>query len=128
MFHSDEVNEEAILFANWAYGILHNAVIPYRHHIACSSLSWLLQLPYAVEILCSTAVDEEIVTECSATCIIYKDFESKLIRRSFTCQFHPELLSDLRVVGMRQPPSYKELKSDDGIRLFARLLYEGMQE
>ncbi len=54
--------------------------------------------------------------------------ESKLIRRSFTCQFHPELLSDLRVVGFREPPSYSELKKDDGARLFARLLYEGMQE
>lgn len=128
MFHSDEVNEEAVLFANWAYRLLHDAIIPYRHLLAGSSLSWLMQLPYAVEILCSTAVDEEIVTECSATCIIYKDFESKLIRRSFTCQFHPELFSDLRVIGLRQPPSYANLKRDDGTRLFTRLLYAGMQE
>lgn len=128
MFHSDEVNEEAILFANWAYRLLHDTIIPHRHILAGSRLSWLLQLPYAVEILCSTATYDEIVTECSATCILYKDFESKLIRRSFTCQFHPELLSDLRVVGVRQPPSYQQLKTDDGARLFARLLYEGMQE
>jgi GMP synthase-like glutamine amidotransferase len=128
MFHSDEVNEEAILLANWAYRLLHDAIIPYRHVLAGSSLSWLMQLPYAVEILCSTAVDEEIATECSATCINYKDFESKLIRRSFTCQFHPELFSDLRVIGIRQPPSYAKLKTDDGTRLFARLLYAGMQE
>jgi hypothetical protein len=128
MFHADEVNEEAILFANWAYRLLHEAIIPHRHILAGSRLSWLLRLPYAVEILCSTAIDDEIVTECSATCINYKDFESKLIRRSFTCQFHPELLSDLRVVGVRQPPSYQRLKTDDGVRLFARLLYAGMQE
>ena len=89
-----------------------------------------MQLPYAIEILCSTALEEtdEIVTECSATCINYKDFASKLIRRSFTCQFHPELLSDLRVIGNRQAASYQELKTDDGVRLFARLLYAGMQE
>ncbi len=37
-----------------------------------------------------------IFFECSCTCINYKDFETKKIRRSFTCQFHPELLSDLR--------------------------------
>ncbi|MDJ0732779.1 MAG: hypothetical protein QNJ47_01630 [Nostocaceae cyanobacterium] len=128
MFHSDEVNEEAILFANWAYRLIHDALIPYRHIVANSPLSWLIKLPDAIEILCSTAENGEVVTECSATCINYKDFESKEVRRSFTCQFHPELLSDLRVVGLRQPPSYGELKVDDGARLFARLLYAGMQE
>ena len=30
--------------------------------------------------------------------------------------------------GDRQAPSYQELKTDDGARLFARLLYAGMQE
>jgi hypothetical protein len=82
MFHSDEVNEEAILFANWAYRSIHDAIVPYRHIIAGSDLSWLIQLPDSVEILCSTAADGEIVTECSATCINYKDFETKKIRRS----------------------------------------------
>lgn len=128
MFHSDEVNEEAILFANWAYRLLHNALIPCRHIVANSHLSWLIKLPDAVEILCSTATDGKVVTECSATCINYRDFETKEVRRSFTCQFHPELLSDLRAIGVRQPPSYQELKRDDGARLFARLLYAGMQE
>lgn len=128
MFHSDEVNEEAILFANWAYCLLRNAIVPQRAVVAGSQLGWLLQLPDAIEILCSTKIGAEIVTECSATCIIYRDFESKQVRRSFTCQFHPELLSDLRAIGMAEPPSYERLKTDDGARLFARLLYEGMQE
>jgi hypothetical protein len=128
MFHSDEVNEEAILFANWAYRTIHDAIVPYRHIIAGSPLSWLIQLPDSVEILCSTAIDDEIVTECSATCINYKDFETKKIRRSFTCQFHPELLSDLRAIGNSKAPSYSTLKNDDGVRLFVRLLYAGMQE
>jgi hypothetical protein len=129
MFHSDEVNEEAILLANWAYRSIHDAIVPYRHIIAGSSLSWLIQLPDAIEILCSTAEEDgEIVTECSATCINYKDFETKKIRRSFTCQFHPELLSDLRAIGNNEAPSYSTLKNDDGVRLFVRLLYAGMQE
>lgn len=129
MFHSDEVNEEAVLFANWAYRMIHDTIVPYRHIIAGSSLSWLIQLPDAVEILCSTAEENgEIVTECSATCINYKDFETKKIRRSFTCQFHPELLSDLRAIGNSEAPSYSTLKNDDGVRLFVRLLYAGMQE
>ncbi|MEG4344100.1 hypothetical protein QUB70_12530 [Microcoleus sp. A003_D6] len=128
MFHSDEVNEEAILFANWSYRSIHDAIVPYRHIIAASALSWLIQLPDAIEILCSTAVDGALVTECSATCINYKDFETKKIRRSFTCQFHPELLSDLRAIGNCEAPSYSTLKNDDGVRLFVRLLYAGMQE
>lgn len=129
MFHSDEVNEEAVLFANWAYRMIHDAIVPYRHIIAGSCLSWLIQLPDAIEILCSTAEENgEIVTECSATCINYKDFETKKIRRSFTCQFHPELLSDLCAIGNGEAPSYSTLKNDDGVRLFVRLLYAGMQE
>ena len=128
MFHSDEVNEEAILFANWAYRLIHDSLIPSRHLVANSELSWLIQLPDAIEILASTEEAGAVVTECSATCITYTDFETKEVRRSFTSQFHPELLSDLRVVGMREPPSYTELKRDDGARLFARLLYAGMQE
>ncbi len=128
MFHGDEVNQEAILFANWAYHLLHNAIVPHRSIIAVRPLSWLLQLPYGVEILCSTAVDGHIVTECSATCISYKDFESKRVRRSFTVQFHPELLADLRDFGSRPAPSFADLKADDGIRLLVRLLYTGMQE
>ena len=128
MFHSDEVNEEAILFANWAYMALHNAIVPHRYTVAASPLSWLLQMPYAVEILASTEANGEILTECSCTCINYKDFETKKIRRSFTCQFHPELLCDLRDIGKRSAPSYAELKQSDGMRLLARLLYEGMQE
>jgi len=67
MFHSDEVNEEAILFANGAYRSIHDAIIPYRYAIAKSALSWLIQLPDAIEILCSTAADGAILTECSAT-------------------------------------------------------------
>lgn len=128
MFHSEEVNEEAILFANWAYMLLHNAIVPHREIVATSHLSWLLQLPYAVEILASTEAYGEILTECSCTCINYKDFETRVIRRSFTCQFHPELLDDLREIDKRSEPSYSELKQSDGIRLLARLLYEGMQE
>lgn len=129
MFHGDEVNQEAMLFANWALlHRLHNTIVPHRAIIAASPLSWLLQLPYGVEILCSTAVNDHIVTECSATCMSYKDFETKRIRRSFTVQFHPELLADLRSFGSRPAPSYAELKTDDGIRLLVRLLYTSIQE
>jgi hypothetical protein len=128
MFHSDEVNEEASLFANWAYKRLHDAIVPIRHELAVSPLSWLLCLPYAVEILSQTEVSENVLTEVGTTCIYYKDWETNSIRRSFTCQFHPELMADIRDIGQRPGPSYSELKDNDGVRLLIRLLYHGMQE
>lgn len=128
MFHSDEVNEEAILFANWAFKLLHDTIVPLRYQIAVSPLSWLLNLPYAVEILSQTEVDTNTLTEVSTTCIYYKDWETHTIRRSFTCQFHPELMADIRDIGKREGPRYAELKDNDGVRLLVRLLYHGMQE
>ena len=128
MFHSDEVNEEAALFANWAYKLLHDTLVPMRYEVAVSSVSWLLSLPYAVEILSQTQVDDCNWTEVSTTCIYYKDWETHTIRRSFSCQFHPELMADIRDVGRREGPRYAELKDNDGVRLLIRLLYHGMQE
>jgi hypothetical protein len=122
------VNEEAILFANWAYKLLHDTIVPIRFKIAISPLSWLLNLPYAVEILAQTQADATSWTEASNTCIYYKDWETHTIRRSFTCQFHPELMADIRDVGKRDGPRYAELKDNDGVRLLIRLLYHGMQE
>lgn len=128
MFHGDEVNEEAALFANWAYKLLHDTIVPIRYELAVSSLSWMLSLPYAVEILSQTQVDASNWTEVGTSCIYYKDWETHTIRRSFTCQFHPELMADIRDIGNRAGPRYAELKDNDGVRLLVRLLYHGMQE
>ncbi len=127
MFHSDEVNEEAILFANWAYRQLHEAIIPYRYGIAGSPLSWLLRLPYGVQILASTEANGHPVTECSCTSIFYKDFETGHVHHSYSCQFHPELLDDLRAIDPRPAPSYSDLKRSDGIRMLLKFMYYGMQ-
>ena len=126
MFHSDEVNEEAILFANWAYSQLHRALHPSRHLIGISSLSWLLSLPRSIEILCSTFAEGKKCTEVAATCITYVDRETKELRRSFSFQFHPELLSDLREFHLSGEPDFAKLKSDDGIRMLMRVLYESI--
>jgi hypothetical protein len=67
MFHSHEVKKEAILFANWAYRTIHDAIVPYRHIIAGKSLSWRIQLPGAIKIICSTAEEDGKITESSAT-------------------------------------------------------------
>ena len=127
-FHSDEANKEAILFANRAYRTLHNRIAPARKRLAVSPLSWLLSLPSAVEILCSTISQGAICTEVAATCINYTDFETQRVRRSFSCQFHPELLSDLRTFDCSGMPSYSTLKRDDGVRLLMRILHEAVHD
>jgi hypothetical protein len=127
MFHSHEVHKEA-LFANCAYRTIHDPIVPYPPIIAANSLSLRIQLPDAIKIICSTAEEGgKIVTEGSATCIKYKDFKTKKIRRFFSSQFHPELLSDLHGIGNSEAPSYSNLKIEDGVRLFVQLLYAGMQ-
>ena len=126
MFHSDEVNEEAILFANWAYSNLRESLASCNEEISVSSLAWVLQLPSSIEILCSTSSKMETLTEVAATCINYKDYETQRIRRSFTFQFHPELLSDLREFQLSGTPDYNTLKNDDGVRMLMRVLYESM--
>jgi hypothetical protein len=86
-------------------------------------------LPDAIKIICSTAEEGgKIITESSATCIKYKNFETNKIRRSFSCQFHPELLSYLRGIGKSEAPSYSNFKIDDDVGLFVRLLYAGIQD
>jgi hypothetical protein len=89
-------------------------------------LSWLLSLPRSIEILCSTFAEGSKCTEVAATCITYIDRETKEIRRSFSFQFHPELLNDLREFNVAGEPNYAKLKSDDGIRMLMRVLYESM--
>jgi hypothetical protein len=128
IFHSDEVNEEAILFANWAYRMIHDALVPSRRELVVSPLAWLLKLPDSVEILCSTTAQGAVSTEVSANCVSYKDFETGAVKRSFSCQFHPELLDDLREFRLSGPPPYDELKKDVGVRLLMRILYESIIE
>ena len=124
MFHSDEVNEESILFTNWAYSKLHNTLASSRNLISVSGLSWLLDLPSSVEILCSTSEGGKKLTDVAATCINYKDYETLKVRRSFSFQFHPELLADLREFYISGSHDYKLFKNDDGIRMLMRVLYE----
>lgn len=128
MFHTDEVNEEAILFANWAYRILYQSLLPARSQLVTSELSWLFNLPSGIEILCSTTAEGKLCTEVAATCINYRDYDTRQTRRSFTCQFHPELRDDLREFNKSGIPEFKDLKKDDGIRLLVRILHDSLLE
>lgn len=128
MFHSDEVNEQSILFSNWAYGLIYDVVLSNHKCLAEGPLGWLLNLPHGIEILCSTSANGKVLTEVAATCINYKDFKNGTVRRSITAQFHPELFGDLRAMGQRGEMSLEELREDDGIRLLMTLIHEGLRE
>jgi hypothetical protein len=73
-------------------------------------------------------VGETTWTEVCSTAIYHEDWETQRVRRSFTCQFHPELMADIHDIGGRSAPRYHEMKNRDGVRLPIRLLYRGMQE
>lgn len=129
MLHGDEINQEAILFANWALSEIHKAIQKHQSSIAKSSLTWLQQLPNGVEILCSTFIPDTrtLLTEVAATAIYYQDINSGLTRRDFTLQFHPELLDDLRTFSSK-PPSPRPLQASDGVRLLLSTLFYGLIE
>ena len=107
---------------------LQNALSPARKNLSVSDYAWLLKLPTSIEIVCSTFSEGKLCTEVAATCINYMDYETKDIRRSFSFQFHPELLNDLREFRLSGFPSYEKLKNDDGIRMLVRVLYESITE
>jgi hypothetical protein len=123
MLHGDEVNQEAILFANWALNTLQTELGAHKDAVAKSPHAWLLNLPYGVEVLCSTFFPDSTkpLTEVAATAVYYQDYHTGLKRRDFSLQFHPELLDDLRT--FRNPPTPPPpLHDSDGIRLLVTLL------
>jgi len=128
MFHTQEVSEGAMLFANWAFNELYKSLLPHRSIIAASPISWFLKLPYAIKILASTEMNGEIFTECAALCVVYKDYDTKHLRRNFSIQFHPELLEDLNDFGSRSEPAFSELKKSDSIRLLVKLMYLALHD
>lgn len=95
-----------------------------RSQIIVSPLAWLLQLSSFIEILCPTSSYGKTLKEVAATCINYKDYENQKVRRSFSFQFHPELLSDLREFHITSIPDFQTLKKHDGIRKLMRILYK----
>ena len=128
MFHRDIATDTAAIFCSYAYTKLHEASIPHRAELACSELSWLLNLPYAIKILVSTRANDHVVTANAATCIFYRDFDTGHLKRSYTTQFHPELWDDLKDFSHRQTPTYQELKTHSGNRMLVHLLQKGIHD
>lgn len=122
MFHGDEVNEVAMLFVNWALQGIYRVATRHQVALAQSHLRWVLEMPYAVEIVASTWYRGVPLTECAAMAIHYLDHTSQRHRRSYSMQFHPELQADLRDVTKRPRPTYQTLRRDEGARLLAKML------
>merc|ERR1719440_740019 len=113
MFHADEVNVEAALFANWALVRIASAA----EHMSDRSKKWLGTMPVCLEIVGSTidGATDETLTEVAALRIDYKIKDS--YESYYSCQFHPELdanLADSRT----HAPGFDE----DGSRLLYCLL------
>jgi len=121
MFHGDEVNEEAVLFANWAYKSLHDAIIPLRHALAVSPAAWLLSLPYAVEILGPDAGERDRVDRGERHCDLLQGLGDAAGAPLVHLPVPPELMADIRDIGGRSAPRYHEMKNHDGVRLLVRL-------
>ena len=131
MLHGDEVNEEAVLFMNWAlmkiskfsrenYGIL----------ISDSELKELTSLPFGLEIHSSTlyAMDsmaEDYLTEIASLVLYYYNPETQLVKRDYTLQFHPELFEEIRILQKRDFESKTLLELSDGIQLLLSSLQAG---
>jgi GMP synthase-like glutamine amidotransferase len=94
MFHGDEVNPEAIYFANWAYLKLHPIVEKCKQYIIGTSLVWLLNLPCGVRILASSVQNSKVCTSVASTQIYYKKIGFPRTLRTYTVQFHPELITE----------------------------------
>eukprot|EP00928_Gymnodinium_smaydae_P054824 TRINITY_DN38528_c0_g1_i1.p1 TRINITY_DN38528_c0_g1~~TRINITY_DN38528_c0_g1_i1.p1 ORF type:complete len:494 (+),score=69.60 TRINITY_DN38528_c0_g1_i1:212-1483(+) len=107
MFHSVEVNYEAIVFVHWALSQLVSARV---------AVPWLAELPVGVEIIASTKFRDtgDVVTEVACMRVDYDDDRSV-----FSCQFHPELSAEFR--DTRVTP-HSDDAINDGPNLLRRIL------
>ncbi|NHJ48612.1 MAG: hypothetical protein FK733_12575 [Asgard group archaeon] len=132
MLHNDETNEEAILFLNWALGLLAKFS---RAHFKIlnkdSMLQELTNLPIGLEIPSSTlySTDEKsTLTEIAGLVIYYYNPETGIVKRDYTLQFHPELFEEIQILQKRDFESKTLLELPDGIQLLLSCLQAGFVE
>eukprot|EP01006_Ploeotia_vitrea_P044855 TRINITY_DN66880_c5_g10_i2.p1 TRINITY_DN66880_c5_g10~~TRINITY_DN66880_c5_g10_i2.p1 ORF type:complete len:500 (+),score=231.34 TRINITY_DN66880_c5_g10_i2:440-1939(+) len=130
MFHGDEVNDAAILFVNWALQEIRGVLDKHKDYFRSSrKFRWLMDLPYGVEVLCSTTFCEKnaaskhgkVLTEVAAMAIYYRDFDSNSQMSVFSTQFHPELPSSLMSLKREQ------LHGDDWMHILDRDDHDGIE-
>ncbi|MCE7746210.1 MAG: hypothetical protein GPJ52_13855, partial [Candidatus Heimdallarchaeota archaeon] len=134
MLHGDEVNEEAILFLNWALGLL--AKFSRAHYKILQKdarLCEIANLPFGIEIPSSTAYSieedkQDILTEIAGLVIYYYNPNTGIVKRDYTLQFHPELFEEIRILQKRDFESKTLLELSDGIQLLLSCLQAGFIE
>ena len=118
-FHGNEVSEESMRFACWAYQQIHYVLTAYSTDAASTPhIQELMGAPLGVEILASTRMESgDPLCEVAATGIYWQGGQTAI-----TTQFHPELDESLMTTSQGWAPAWKDMKQSDGIRLLARML------
>jgi len=115
MLHGDEVDEQGVLYLNWALAKLNEFRTQNKQDIPGDSILW--QIPVGLEITSSTYDGEgNVLTEVASMAIYYIDREG-FFYRDFSFQFHPELILSGEI---RQIYSGKEIRpsfSNDGLKV-----------
>ncbi len=133
MLHGDEVNEEAILFINWALSLISKFS---RSHFKIlqedPQLRKISNLPIGLEIPSSTlyGFDEKdkTLTEIAGLVVYYYDPQTGIVKRDYTLQYHPELMEEIRILQKKDFESKTLLDLPDGIQLLLSCLQAGFIE
>ena len=134
MLHGDEVNEEAILYFNWAFMQLASFTKDYHElFMEDTDLSELLSIPLGVEIPSSTLYTingkkNDYLTEIASIVIYYYNPRTQTIKRDYTLQFHPELFEEIQILQKRDFESKTLLELSDGIQLLLSSIQAGFIE
>ncbi|NHJ05918.1 MAG: hypothetical protein EAX90_13915, partial [Candidatus Heimdallarchaeota archaeon] len=134
MLHGDEVNEEAVLFMNWALKKISDfSRENYSIFKQDQILKELAALPFGLEIPSSTlytidSKENDYLTEIAGLVLYYLNPETKMVKRDYTLQFHPELFEEIRILQKRDFESKTLLELSDGIQLLLSSLQAGFIE
>ncbi|RLI67899.1 MAG: hypothetical protein DRP02_12495 [Candidatus Gerdarchaeota archaeon] len=132
MLHNDEVNEEAILYFNWAFQLLWKfSRAHFKVLVKEPILEELLALPMGLEIPSSTYYSlekESVLTEIGGMTLYYYNHRTKVVKRDYALQFHPELFEEIKILQKRDFESKTLLELSDGIQLLLATLQAGLVE
>jgi len=134
MLHNDDVNEEAILFFNWALDLLAKFNKTYYDLLLKDPLlSELANFPIGLEIPSSTlySISEDennTLTEIAGLIVYYLNPKTGIVKRDYTLQFHPELFEEIQMFQRIDFETKTLFELTDGIQLLLSCLQAGFIE
>jgi L-asparaginase/Glu-tRNA(Gln) amidotransferase subunit D len=135
MLHNDEVNEEAILFLNWALSKI--TFFTEKHFSLLEQLKEcqkLIGLPIGLEIIGSTLYrttareEKDCLTEIAGMIIYHYDPKTESVKRDYTLQFHPELFEEVRAIHKSDLQRKTLVEISDGIKILLATIQGGYIE